>query len=110
VWDLLFTPSEYATRLTGVRVEMARREIDLLYVSSPANLNYLLGHRAVCFDSRNVTGLATPAADAPPIYFDTYDHTPGWPSTIADAVEYGEHGFYYPEGPQTVADTLKTRG
>jgi Xaa-Pro aminopeptidase len=110
VWDLPFEASEYAARLAGVRAEMARRGIDVLYVTSPSNLNYLLGHRAVWFDPRNVTGLAVPAADVPPVYFDTYDHAPGWPPTIADAVKYGEHGFYYPEGAQVVADTLKARG
>ncbi len=109
-WDLPFEAGEYATRLATTRAEMARRGIDVLYVTSPSNLNYLLGHRAVWFDPRNVTGLAVPAGDAPPIYFDTYDHEPGWPPTITDAVTYGEHGFYFPEGAQVVADTLKARG
>jgi ectoine hydrolase len=108
-WGLPFAAAEYATRLAGVRAEMARRGLDVLYVTSPSNLNYLLGHRAVWFDPRNVTGLAVPASDASPIYFDTYDHAPDWPPTITDAVKYGEHGFYFPEGAQVVADTLKAR-
>ena len=108
-WGLPFDAAEYETRLARVRAEMGRRGIDLLYVTSPSNLNYLLGHRAVWFDPRNVTGLAV-ALDAAPVYFDTYDHAPGWPPTITEAVTYGEHGFYYPEGPRTVADTLKSRG
>lgn len=109
-WTLPFSAEEYGTRLQRTRAEMERRGLDLLYVTSPPNLNYLLGHLAVWFDARNVTGLAVPAGDAAPVYFDTYDHAPGWPPTVADAVRYGEHGFYYPEGAQVVADTLKARG
>ncbi len=109
-WTLPFSPEEYAARLQRVRAEMERRGLDLLYVTSPPNLNYLLGHLAVWFDARNVTGLAVPADDTAPVYFDTYDHAPGWPPTITDAVTYGEQGFYFPEGAQVVADTLKARG
>jgi len=109
-WTLPFEAAEYDQRLVSVRKEMRRRGIGILYVTSPSNLNYLLGHRAVWFDPRNVTGLAVPADDTAPVYFDTYDHAPGWPPTVIDAVKYGEHGFYYPEGAQVVADTLKARG
>jgi len=109
-WTLPFGAAEYEARLAKVRAEMGRRAIDLLYVTSPPNLNYLLGHLGVYFDARNVTGLAVPANDVAPIYFDTHDHTAGWPPTITDPVKYGERGFYYPEGPQVVADTLKARG
>lgn len=109
-WPLPFSAEEYRERLTRVRAEMQRRGLDLLYVTSPPNLNYLLGHLAVWFDARNVTGLAVPATDGTPVYFDTYDHAPGWPPTVTDAVKYGEQGFYYPEGAQVVADTLKARG
>ena len=109
-WTLPFGESEYEDRLRRVRDEMARRGLDLLYVTSPPNLTYLLGHRAVWFDPRNVTGLAVPLEPGAPVFFDTYDHAPGWPETVTDAVTYGEHGFYYPEGPQTVAETLRGRG
>lgn len=109
-WTLPFTRDEYAARLARVRAEMERRGIGLLYVTSPPNLNYLLGHQSVWFDPRNVTGLAVPLEPVPPIYFDTYDHAPGWPPTIEEYVEYGTEGFYYPEGPQTVADVLQAKG
>jgi len=90
---------------------MQRREIDLLYVTSPANLYYLLGHQSVWWDGRNVTGLAVPLdAAVKPIMFDTWDHAPGWSPVVEDGVTYGEHGFYFPEGPQAVAAALRDRG
>lgn len=108
-WNLPFPREEYEDRLRRVRAAMAARGLDLLYVTSPPNLTYLLGHESVWFDGRNVTGLAVPL-DGDCVYFDTYDHEPGWPPTVRDAVTYGRHGFYYPEGPQVVADTLRGRG
>jgi Xaa-Pro aminopeptidase len=93
-----------------VRVEMERRGLDLLYVTSPANLNYLLGHESVWFDARNVTGLAISATPGDPVYFDTGDHATGWPPTVTESVTYGDAGFYYPEGPAVVARSLRERG
>jgi Xaa-Pro dipeptidase len=110
-WGLPFDREEYLSRLERTRVEMARREVDLLYVTSPDNLYYLLGHESVWWDGRNVTGLAVPLdAGVTPIMFDTWDHAPAWSPVVADGVTYGERGFYYPEGPRVVADTLRDRG
>jgi len=110
-WELPFVREEYAERLARTRGEMQRREIDLLYVTSPANLYYLLGHQSVWWDGRNVTGLAVPLdAGVKPIMFDTWDHSPGWSPVVEDGMTYGEQGFYYPEGPQVVAATLRDRG
>lgn len=110
-WHLPFEREEYDARLTATRAEMERRGIDLLYVTSPANLLYLLGHESVWWDGRNVTGLAVPLdASVKPVMFDTWDHAPGWSPVVEDGVTYGEEGFYYPEGPETVARTLAGRG
>ena len=59
-WDLPFPAEEYEDRLQRLRGHMQERGLDLLYVTSPPNLTYLLGHQAVWFDPRNVTGLAVP--------------------------------------------------
>ncbi len=68
-WELPFEPEEYAARLERTREEMTRKGVDLLYVTSPPNLNYLLGHQSVWCDGRNVTGLAVPLdAAVTPIY------------------------------------------
>lgn len=42
----LFPRTEYLRRLAAVKSEMARRDIDALVVSSPANITYLSGHTA----------------------------------------------------------------
>lgn len=42
----LFPRTEYLRRLADVKSEMARRDIDALVVSSPANITYLSGHTA----------------------------------------------------------------
>jgi Xaa-Pro aminopeptidase len=109
-WALPFTEQEYDGRLRRVRLEMERRGIDLLYVTSPANLNYLLGHEAVWFDGRNVTGLAVPLTAVTPVYFDTDDHRTGWPPMVKESVTFGDDDFYYPAGPAEVAATLRERG
>jgi Xaa-Pro aminopeptidase len=110
-WELPFAREEYAERLRRTREEMARKGVELLYVTSPPKLYYLLGHQSVWWDGRNVTGLAVPLdAAVKPIMFDTWDHAPGWSPVVEDGVTYGEEGFYYPEGPQVVAATLRDRG
>lgn len=42
----LFPREEYLRRLSLVKTEMARREIDAFVVTSPANITYLSGHTA----------------------------------------------------------------
>ena len=44
-----FTDLEYAERLTRTRTEMARRSLDVLVVTDPANMNYLTGYDAWSF-------------------------------------------------------------
>lgn len=39
-----FPRSEYLRRLSAVKTEMGRREVDLLVVISPANITYLTGY------------------------------------------------------------------
>lgn len=41
-----FPRTEYLRRLSSVRAEMRRREIDVLFVTSPSNITYLTGHTA----------------------------------------------------------------
>lgn len=44
--DLHFTRTEFASRLTAVKKEMAKRGIDVLLLSEPPNQNYLTGYDA----------------------------------------------------------------
>ena len=101
---LPFEQAEYDARLRRVREEMERRDLDLLYVTSPPNLNYLTGYECVCFDIRIPTGLAVPLDDVPPMFFDTWEQRATWPATIRDsaAVDYGQL--------DRVVDALRSRG
>ena len=109
-WSLPFTKAEYEERLRRVRDEMEQRGLELLYVTSPPNLYYLLGYSSVWWDGRNPTGLAIKLDDVAPLMFDTWDHQPNWPATVSDGVVYGEKGFYYPEALDVITDSLKEKG
>jgi Xaa-Pro aminopeptidase len=110
-WELPFTAAEYDGRLRRVRLEMERRGVDLLYVTSPPNLTYLLGHESVWFDARNVGGLAIPLSAGGPVFFDSWRNESGWPPTIGDAVLIDEGvPAYYPHGLGVVTSALRERG
>lgn len=109
-WTLPFARAEYEERLVRVREEMGRRGLDVLYVTSPPNLYYLLGYASVWFDGRNPTGVAVALTSDTPLMCDTWDHEPNWPPTVRDGVVYGKEGFYYPGALDEVVSALKTRG
>ena len=46
-WGAVFTQEEYQRRLKAVRQEMSRRGIDMLYITSPRNINYLTGYDSI---------------------------------------------------------------
>ena len=48
-WGPAFPVGEYGDRVEKVRREMARREIDVLLVSSPPNITYLTGYDMIWY-------------------------------------------------------------
>ena len=54
---LPFEVEEFMTRYNKVREEMARRGIDVLYVTSPANILYLTGYDAIWYPWRLPLGV-----------------------------------------------------
>jgi Xaa-Pro aminopeptidase len=48
-----FSLAEYRDRLQRVRKEMARRRIDLLYLSSPESMYYLSGYQAIWYQAQS---------------------------------------------------------
>jgi Xaa-Pro aminopeptidase len=48
-----FSLAEYRDRLERVRREMARRRIDLLYLSSPEAMSYLSGYQAIWYQAQS---------------------------------------------------------
>jgi Xaa-Pro aminopeptidase len=71
---LPFPVEEYRDRLRRVRVAMAARGIDLLYVTSPANLYYLTGYEAIWYPNRLPLGAVIDAAASAVIFFDWTRH------------------------------------
>lgn len=53
-----FPDSEYADRVKRVANELARRDLDVLYVNSPANLRWLTGFWSVWVSQRSPLGVA----------------------------------------------------
>ena len=56
--SLPFPLEEYRARRCRVQAAMDDRGIDVLYVTSPANLCYLTGYEAIWYPSRLPLGLA----------------------------------------------------
>ena len=50
--SLPFSVEEYGARRKRVRAAMESRGIDILYVTSPANLCYLTGYEAIWYPNR----------------------------------------------------------
>jgi Xaa-Pro aminopeptidase len=91
---LPFSVAEYRDRHTRVRTVMTTRGIDLLYVTSPANLFYLTGYEAIWYPNRLPLGVVIDRARPEVIFFDWTRHV-GYVSTrvLCDevvCVDYGD--------------------
>jgi Xaa-Pro aminopeptidase len=100
-----FPDDEYHARAARVRAEMGRRGVDVLFVTSPANLLYLTGYSAIWYPWRLPLGAAV-SADAV-VFFDWVRHE-GYARLHAlfDDLVLMEYG----SAPQTVATALAQRG
>ncbi|HEV8452674.1 MAG TPA: aminopeptidase P family N-terminal domain-containing protein, partial [Gaiellales bacterium] len=70
--DLPFTETEYRDRARRVREEMARRDVDVLLVLSPANLYYLTGFESIWYPPRAPVGAIVAREDERLLFVD-YD-------------------------------------
>ena len=110
-----FPPEEYADRLARTRAEMARLGIDLLYVTSPANITWLTSYDSLWYRRSAPTGFAI-RQDGGTLFFDKLGHR-GLAQNLGNAIE---EAVYFPRGGGDenawgeliafVADTLKGRG
>jgi len=74
-WPQAFPAEEYAARRKKVRDALAARKIGALYVTTPANLTYLLGYDMIWYHLRNLTGLLVRADSDKTLLFDAMGHT-----------------------------------
>jgi ectoine hydrolase len=102
-----FPDDEYAARLARVRAQMARRGLDVLFVTSPANLLYLTGYAAIWYPWRLPLGAAVVREPASLVFFDWSRHE-GYARLHArfDELVLLEYG----SAPETVAAALAERG
>ena len=124
-WGPPFPEDEYRQRVDKVILEMARREIDLLFVSSPPNITYLTGYDLVWYYLTSPTGVAIHAGSGSSLFFEAAYHRPTveYHAVVDDAVYFPPGGFpdhavaddsisLQPEGSPvaTIVETLKSRG
>jgi Xaa-Pro aminopeptidase len=105
--DLPFEETEYRERQARVRAAMAERGIDILYVTSPANLLYLTGYEAVWYPPRLPVGVAVLRHDEAVVVFDWIRHE-GYVrmGVLADDAVL----FDYGDATRVVVDAFRSRG
>ena len=104
---LAFSIDEYRERRKRVRTLMESRGIDILYVTSPANLFYLTSYEAIWYPNRLPLGLVVDRASPEVTVFDWSRHV-GYVSTRVLCDE--SVLFDYGTAPETVARTFAERG
>jgi Xaa-Pro aminopeptidase len=104
---LPFTVDEYRDRHARVRAEMARRDVDVLYVTSPANLLYLTGYEAIWYPWRLPVGVVVDRTSDELLLFDWDRHEHYVRSRVLhDALVL----FRYDDMGATVVRALAERG
>ena len=73
-WEPAFPPEEYRDRLDRVREEMSNRQIDLLFITFPANLTYLTGYDMIWYRYNHPISMALKADSNEYVWFDGMGH------------------------------------
>ena len=86
-WGPPFPVGEYRERVEKVRREMARREIDVLLVSSPPNITYLTGYDMIWYYLTSPVSVAVHADSGQTVFFEVPYHKPTveWHAVVDDA-------------------------
>lgn len=104
---LPFDLAEYRDRERRVRDEMVRREVDVLYVMSPANINYLTGFESIWYPPRAPLGVVVRAAEEGLVFVDYERHK----QHVLHAAHWDETVFMdYSGALETVFATFADRG
>jgi Xaa-Pro aminopeptidase len=105
--ELPFDREEYQARMGRLCASLERRGIDVLYVTSPANLCYLTGYEAIWYPGRLPVGAAVERAAQKVVLFDWARHE-GYARArpCCDEVVL----FNYGDAPQVVAREFSRRG
>ncbi len=105
--NLPFPIEEYRDRARRVREEMARRDIDVLYVMSPSNLCYLTGFESIWYPPRAPLGVLVHREDERIVFLDYERHE----HLVGISAHFDEAVFYrYDDAVATVAGAIQERG
>lgn len=105
--ELPFSEAEYRERARRVREEMASRDVDVLFVMSPANLCYLSGFESIWYPPRAPLGVVVSRHDEKLVFLDYERHETLVRRTalLDDAVFYR-----YEDALDTIAGAFRDRG
>ena len=105
--SLPFPLEEYRARATRVRDEMARRELDVLYVTSPANILYLTGFESVWYPPRAPLGCVVVGGSDELVFVDYERHR----GLVTETAHFDDAIFFtYETALETVAGEFARRG
>jgi Xaa-Pro aminopeptidase len=104
---LPFALAEYRDRAERVRARMAEREIDVLFVMSPANLCYLTGFESIWYPPRAPLGVVVSRADDDLVFLDYERHA----TLVRQTAHFDDAVFFdYATALDTIADAFRRRG
>ncbi len=105
--ELPFPEAEYRDRARRVREEMGRRDVDVLFVMSPANLCYLTGFESIWYPPRAPLGVVVSRHEDRLVFLDYERHETLVRNTalVDDAVFYR-----YEDALESIATVFRERG
>ena len=105
--ELPFADAEYRDRARRVREEMGRRDVDVLFVMSPANLCYLTGFESIWYPPRAPLGVVVSRHEDRLVFLDYERHETLVRNTalVDDAVFYR-----YEDALESIATVFRERG
>ena len=102
-----FSTEEFRQRARRVREEMARREVDLLVVLSPANLYYLTGFESIWYPPRAPVGVLVARDDERIVFVDYERHQ----TLVEQVAHYDDAVFYgYADAIEEIVSAVRARG
>jgi Xaa-Pro aminopeptidase len=104
---LPFPEAEYRDRARRVRDEMARRDVDVLFVMSPANLCYLSGFESIWYPPRAPLGVVVSQHDDRLVFLDYERHE----TLVRQTALLDDAVFYrYEDALDTIVSAFRDRG
>jgi ectoine hydrolase len=104
---LPFPEGEYRDRARRVRDEMARRDVDVLFVMGPANLCYLTGFESVWYPPRAPLGVVVTRDDERLVFLDYERHE----TLVRETAVFDDAIFYrYEDALDSIARAFADRG